>query len=65
MDSLRQQWLQWIENRFNGEPVGSNECTKSTLNSFLPADSYQELTTSFPQWAGAADEFFELFAGGF
>ncbi|KAK9233913.1 Alpha/Beta hydrolase protein [Lipomyces kononenkoae] len=65
MDSSRQQWLQWIEDRFNKKPVGSNQCTKSTLNSFLPAESYQELSTSFPQWAGAANEFFELVAGGF
>ncbi|KAK4495503.1 hypothetical protein PRZ48_013835 [Zasmidium cellare] len=65
MDSTRQQWLQWIEDRFNQKPVGSQSCIKSTIKSFLPADSYQEFSTSFPQWAGAANEYFELVAGGF
>ncbi|KAF2163007.1 hypothetical protein M409DRAFT_37333 [Zasmidium cellare ATCC 36951] len=65
MDSTRQQWLQWIEDRFNNKPVGSRACSKSTINSFLPVDNYQKFTTSFPQWAGAANQFFELVAGGF
>ncbi|KAK3697079.1 hypothetical protein LTR37_017677 [Vermiconidia calcicola] len=65
MDASRQQWLQWIDDRFSGRPVGSKGCARSTLNSFLPVGSYQELSTSYPEWAGAPDEFFELVAGGF
>lgn len=66
MDSSRQQWLQWIEDRFYRKPIDSKEkCPKSTLKSFLPIDSYQKFSTSFPQWAGKASEFYELVAGGF
>lgn len=65
MDSSRSQWLRWIEDRFDKKPVSSQRCTESTISSFLPADSYQKVSTSYPQWAGQAGEFFELVAGGF
>jgi len=65
MDSSRHQWLGWIEDRFHKKSVDSHSCTKSTVESFLPEDSYQDLSTSFAQWAGAPDEFYELVAGGF
>jgi len=65
MDSSRQHWLQWIEDRFCKKPVDSGSCTRSTVDNFLPQDSYQKVSTSFSQWAGAADEFYELVAGGF
>ncbi|KAK3676799.1 hypothetical protein LTR78_003576 [Recurvomyces mirabilis] len=65
MDASRQQWLLWIEDRFNGKALSSQQCTRSTLNSFLPGGSYQKDSTSFPQWAGMPNEFFELVAGGF
>jgi hypothetical protein len=65
MDASRQQWLQWIEDRFSGKAVAEKGCARSTLESFLPAETYQEISTAFPQWAGQPDEFFELVAGGF
>lgn len=66
MESTRHLWLQWIEDRFNGKPIESKEnCTRTTLDSFLPISSYQEFSTSFSQWAGAKNEFYELVAGGF
>ncbi|PON24961.1 hypothetical protein TGAM01_v206042 [Trichoderma gamsii] len=66
MDATRQQWLDWIEDRFNGKPLDSDaKCPKSTLDSFLPIESYQTVSTSFPQWAGEPGEFYELVAGGF
>jgi pimeloyl-ACP methyl ester carboxylesterase len=65
MDSSRQKWLGWIEDRFSKKPVDSEECTRLTVDSFLPEKSYQKVSTSFPQWAGAPDEFYELVAGGF
>lgn len=65
MDSSRQQWLGWIEDRFYKKPVNSHSCTRSTIDSFLPENSYQKVSTSFTQWAGAPDEFYELVAGGF
>jgi hypothetical protein len=65
MDATRQQWLGWIEDRFSKKSIDSKECTRSSVNSFLPGDSYQKVSTSFSQWAGAPDEFYELVAGGF
>jgi hypothetical protein len=65
MDSSRQQWLSWIEDRFNGKAVASEQCTNSTLKSFLPDGNYQNFSTSFPQWAGMPSGYFELVAGGF
>lgn len=65
MDSSRHQWLRWIEERFNKKPVKSHECSRRTVESFLPENSYQKDSTSFSQWAGAPDEFYELVAGGF
>jgi hypothetical protein len=65
MDSSRQQWLQWIEDRFNAKPIASQQCTNSTLESFLPSGNYQNFSTSFLQWAGAPNEYFDLVAGGF
>ncbi|KAJ9603590.1 hypothetical protein H2200_011776 [Cladophialophora chaetospira] len=47
MDSSRRLWLQWIEDRFNAKPVSSDQCTNTTLNSFLPTSSYQKYSTSF------------------
>lgn len=65
MDSSRPQWLGWIEDRFHKKPIKSESCTTSIMESFLPEDSYQQVSTSFSQWAGASEQFYELVAGGF
>ncbi|KAL7899979.1 putative secretory lipase [Trichoderma sp. SZMC 28014] len=66
MDTTRQQWLRWIEDRFNRKALDSTaKCPQSTINSVQPIESYQILSTSFPQWAGEAGESYELVAGGF
>jgi hypothetical protein len=65
MDSSRQQWLQWIEDRFSKKPVESEKCFQSTLEPFLPSDAYQQVSTSYPEWAWKPNRFFELVAGGF
>ncbi|KAM0511717.1 hypothetical protein ACHAPE_009601 [Trichoderma viride] len=64
IDASRKQWLDWIEDRFEGKPLAKN-CTQSTLKPFLPVTSYQNTTQSFTQWASSPAYFYSLPVGSF
>jgi hypothetical protein len=51
--------LQWIEDRFVGKKASSG-CKMSELERFLPAERYQVQRTSFNQWTGAKQWFYQL-----
>jgi pimeloyl-ACP methyl ester carboxylesterase len=59
MDAARQQWLKWIEDRFEGKKTPKG-CVKSELKSFLPAGRYQVQRKSFYEWSGTAEWFYQL-----
>jgi hypothetical protein len=59
MDASRQQWLAWIEDRFEEREV-SKDCARSELKGLLPAERYQAQRTSYFQWSGKSEEFYQL-----
>lgn len=60
MDAARRNWLQWIEDRFEGTSLDSKGCFKSELKNFLPSEQYQVQRKSFSQWSGSVDWFYQL-----
>lgn len=52
MDAARSRWLRWIEDRFARRELRSKGCAVSTLESFRPVESYQQVADSFLQWSG-------------
>lgn len=60
LEATRRQWLQWIEDRFEGRPVPVRGAVRTDLESYLPVGSYQTVGTSFPQWAGAPEYTYEV-----
>lgn len=56
----KQSWLQWIEDRFTGQPLRKSGCFESELNSLLPQEYYQLTANSFTLWAGKSQWAYEL-----
>ena len=60
LNAARPTWLQWIEERFNHQPVVKAGCLQSELHSFLPQEHYQTTPNSFILWAGKSQWAYEL-----
>ncbi|KAL9612085.1 MAG: hypothetical protein Q9167_003307 [Letrouitia subvulpina] len=59
--ATRSTWLDWIQDRFLGKPVGKQECGRQrTFENFLPYERYQATGNSYIQWAGAPEYAYEV-----
>lgn len=56
----KQNWLQWIEDRFTSQPLTKSGCFKSNLESLMPQEYYQLTAKSFALWAGKPQWSYEL-----
>jgi hypothetical protein len=55
-------WLDWVEDRFNGQAllVEDTGCVQTTLWSYLNYSGYQTQVNNFPMWAGEEKWAWEL-----
>lgn len=60
LNAGKQNWLQWIEDRFEHRTLARSGCVESQLNSFLPIQYYQITPNSFTLWAGKSQWSYEL-----
>lgn len=63
LDATRPLWLKWIEDKFNGKEEEAHGCKKTTLESFLPIESYQAVGNSFTLWANKPEWSYQTFLG--
>ena len=48
----RHRWLQWIQDRFENQPMERSGCVQTQVDSFLSRGYYQKTPNSFSLWAG-------------
>lgn len=53
-------WLQWIEDRLSGQPLGQKGAVRTDVESFLPVEQYQTSRASTYLWANLPEYSYQI-----